>query len=169
MHYEPLIGISWTLLMVFITFFILYLIMKKFFFEKIHAFMVARENKIKDAFDNADASNRIAEERLLEYNKKMDEINEEKRDILSQTKIVAEERAREIITSAEKKASAIITQAEKEILLSQQRAMEDMKEQISLIALSAAEMIIEKNLDLDDQKNIIDGVINQVGREEWKI
>ena len=169
MHYEPLIGLSWTLLMVFITFAILYLIMKKFFFEKIHSFMVAREQKIKDSFDNADAANRVAEDRLVEYNSKLADINSEKRDILLQTKQKADENAREIIAAAEKKASEIITRAEKEIQLSQERAIEEMKEQISMLAVFAAEKIIEKNLKDEDHQHIIDGVIEQVGKEEWKI
>ena len=169
MHYAQLIEFNWTLPMVLVTFLILYLIMKKFFFGKIHAFMVARENKIKDAFDNADASNRIADERLVEYNKRLADINSEKNDILLQAKQNADKNAKGIIETAEKRASAIITRAEQEIQLSQQKAMAEMKEQISVIALYAAEKIIEQKLNEEDQKHIIDGVIEQVGREEWKI
>ena len=169
MHYTPLISFNWTLLMVMITFIILFLIMKKFFFEKIHNFMVAREDKIKDAFDNASASNRMADERLVEYNNKLAEINTEKHEILLQTKQKADEHAHEIIAAAEKKASAILTKAEKDIQMGQQKAIEEMKEQISQIALFAAEKIIEQNLNEKDQQHIIDGVIEQVGKSEWKI
>ena len=169
MHYEPLIGLSWTLPMVLVTFIILFLILKKFFFEKVHNFMVAREDKIKDAFDNADASNRMADARLVEYNNKLAEVNAEKHEILLQSKQKADEHAHEIIDAAEKKASAIIARAEKEIQLSQKRAIEEMREQISLISIFAAEKIIEQNLNEKDQQHIIDGVINQVGKEEWKI
>lgn len=131
--------------------------------------MVARENKIKDAFDNAEASNHVADERLLEYNNKLAAINTEKHEILLETKKKADENAKEIIAAAEEKASAILKKAENEIQVSQQQAMAEMREQISLIAIYAAEKIIEQNLNETDQQNIIEGVIEQVGRTEWKI
>jgi F-type H+-transporting ATPase subunit b len=151
------------MLMVLITFVVLYLILKRFFFEKVRTFMLAREQKVKDAFDNADAANRVAEERLSEYNARLADAEQERREILRQAKQEGDETAKEIVSDAEQRANKMITQAEKEIARERLRAIEGMREQISLLAIYAAEKIIEQKLDAAEQQVIIDGVIKQVG------
>jgi F-type H+-transporting ATPase subunit b len=165
MHVAPLIELNWTLLMVLITFIVLYLILKKFFFEKVRGFMLAREQKIKDAFDNADAANRVAEERLSEYNAQLADIESERRRILKQAKQQGDETAKEIIAKAEDRASQLIAQAEKEIERERLHAIEGMREQISSLAIYAAEKIIEQKLDAAEQQVVINGVINRMGRQ----
>jgi F-type H+-transporting ATPase subunit b len=169
MHSAPLIGLNWTLVMVLITFVVLYLLLKKFFFEKVRNFMLAREQKVKDSFDNADAVNRIAEERLAEYNAKLANIENERREILKQAKQTGDETAAAIITEAEKQADRSRLQAEQEIERERLQAVEGMREQIAMLALYAAEKIIEQKLDAAEQQTIIDGIIKQAGRKEWTI
>jgi F-type H+-transporting ATPase subunit b len=155
--------------MILVTFFVLFLIMKKFFFEKIHNFMVEREEKVKTAFDNADSVNEIAENRLREYNDKLKNADTERKMILSEAKSSADENAREIIAQAETRAADIITQAQQEIEREKQRALVDMREQIAMLSIYAAEKLIEKNLNQADQKIIIDTVIKEATESKWKI
>jgi F-type H+-transporting ATPase subunit b len=155
--------------MVLITFLVLFLIMKKFFFEKIHNFMEDREQKVRTSFDNADAANAAAEKRLEEYNSKLKGADAERREILSAAKNSADENAREIIERAEKRASETITQARLEVEREKQRAIADMREQIAMLSVYAAEKIIQKNLSDDDQTAIIDTVIEEASETRWKI
>ncbi|MDR2157175.1 MAG: F0F1 ATP synthase subunit B [Clostridiales Family XIII bacterium] len=165
----PLIGLNWTLLMVLVTFLVLYLVLKKFFFEKVRDFMLAREQKVKDSFDNADAANRIAEEKLAEYNARLARIESERHDILKQAKLQGDETAREIVAEAERQADRLIARAEREIERERLRALEGMREQISLLAVYAAEKIIEQRLDAAEQQTIIDGILRQAGSRQWQI
>jgi F-type H+-transporting ATPase subunit b len=168
-HFSELISLNWTLAMVFITFFVLFLIMKKFFFEKIHNFMEERELKVRTAFENADTVNVTAEKRLEEYENKLKGAETERREILSDAKNAADENSREIIDAAEKKAVEIIMQAQQEIERERQHAIVDMHEQIAMLSLYAAEKIIEKNLNATDQQMIIDNVIKEASESKWKI
>jgi F-type H+-transporting ATPase subunit b len=169
MHFENIISFSWTVVMIIITFIVLLIILKKYFFEKLRAFMLARELKVKEAFENADATNRSADERLVEYEKKLSGAEAEKREILMQAKITADENARAIVKAAEERISAMMIKAEKEIEREKQQAIESMREQIALLAVYAAEKILERNIDANDQAGIIDGVIREAERSEWKI
>ena len=63
MEFAPLISFNWTLLMQLVTVFVLYIILRKFFFEKVHDFVQKRESTVKEAFDSAEATNRKAEDR----------------------------------------------------------------------------------------------------------
>ena len=163
----PLIGISWTLPMVLITFAILFLILKKMFFEKVRNFMLAREQKVIDQFDNAEAANNLANQRLEEYNAQIESVEHERREILKESKNLADQRANAIIEEANEKATNMIKQAEKEIERERLIAVEAMKDQVAMLALYAAEKIIEQKLDAKEQQKIIDEVIKDVGVETW--
>lgn len=169
MHYAPLIGFNWTLLMVLITFVLLYFIMKKLFFEKVHNFMVAREQKVKDAFDNAEAVNLQAEERLKSYTEQLAGVEAERRELLRKAKLEADELSQGIVSDAEAKAAELLTRANKEIEREKERALVDMREQIGLLAVYAAEQILKAKIDAGEQQTIINGVIEEAGKAEWKI
>ena len=165
---EPLINISWTLPMVFLTFLAFFIIMRKLFFKKIHDHMRAREQKVIDAFDNAEQVNKVADERLLEYNDKLSTMEEESRTILRESKEKADARAEEIVAAAHQEADAIKDKARREIERERAMAIEDMKEQVALLAVYAAEKIIQKQLDGTEQQAIILGAIEEVGKSQWQ-
>ena len=164
----PLIGLNWTLLMVLATFFVLYLIVKKFFFEKIRDFMQAREQKVKDQFDNAEAANILAEKHLAEYKEKLENIEHEKLEMLKETRILADHRAQEIVKEAHARASEIVKKAEKEAEWERDKLAEEMREQVAMLAIYTAEKIIEKQLDEESQMLLIDEIIEQNDGETWK-
>lgn len=160
----PLIGFDWTLVFVLITFVILYLIYKKFFFEKVHNFMQAREQKVIDAFDSADAVTAQANELLAEYTKKLENAEFERRDILKDAKAKADSRAQSIINEANERAAEIKKQAENEIERERRIAVEAMRDQVAMLAVLAAEKIIEKQLDEKEQMGLVDEIINSTGQ-----
>jgi F-type H+-transporting ATPase subunit b len=166
---QPLIGLDWTVAMVLVTFAVLFLIVRKFFWEKIRAFMQAREQKIVDGFDNAAEANRVANARLDEYNAKIADIKSERRDMLAEAKAKADENAKEIIRNAEEKAQRMMRDANEQIESEKERALSDMREQIGMLAIYAAEKIIEKQLDLAGQQAIVDSVLKEAENREWKI
>jgi F-type H+-transporting ATPase subunit b len=163
----PLIGLDWTFVFVLVTFVILYFILKRFFFDKIHDFMQAREQKVIDSFDNAAAVNVQAEERLLEYSKKLESAEFERRDILKEAKTKADLRAQTIISEANDRAAEIVRQAEAEIERERQIAVEAMRDQVAVLAVLAAEKIIEKQLDEKEQLHLVDEIIKGNGQGTW--
>jgi F-type H+-transporting ATPase subunit b len=166
---SPIIELNWTSLMILFNLVILYFIMKRFFFEKIHNFMVARENAIKDAFDTAANTNRMAMEKLEAYNKQIAQIEGQGREIIQKAKAKADTQALGILDEANGKASNIMTQAEKEIARQQTKAISEMKKEVGTLALMAAEKIMEKNLvDSGDQDEIIDKILKEAGTSGWQ-
>ena len=166
-YVAPLIGFDWTLLMVLATFVILYLVVKKFFFEKIHDFMQAREQKVKDQFDNAEAAERLAEEHLAEYNEKLEGVEIERRGVLKDARALAEQRAEQILKEANERAAEIIRQAEKEIERERAVFAESMRDQVAMLAVYAAEKIIEKELGEREHMELVDGIIKERGGAKW--
>ena len=166
---SPIIELNWTSLMILFNIAILYFILKRFFFEKIHNFMVARENAIKDAFESAANTNQMAMEKLETYNKQLAQIEGQGREIIQKAKVKADTHAVDILNEANVKANGIIMQAEKEIERQQTKAISEMKKEVGTLALMAAEKIMEKNLeDPGDQDEIIDKILKEAGTSGWQ-
>ena len=161
--YAPLIAFNWTLVMQWITLLVLFLILKKFFFEKVRSFIEAREHAIKDAYDNAEIVNQKADKKLEAYNKRIADVESEGREIIKKAKDKADNQANDIIAAANKKAEEIILKAQNEIEREKAQAIIDVKGQIVTYALLAAEKIMERELDAEGQDVFVDKIIEQAG------
>ena len=65
--YQGLLEINWNLLFSAITVLVLYLILKHFFFEKVHKFMEARKAAVQDNLDRAKATEEEAQALLQAF------------------------------------------------------------------------------------------------------
>ncbi|MEG0156353.1 MAG: F0F1 ATP synthase subunit B [Anaerovoracaceae bacterium] len=169
MEYSPLISFNWTFLMQIITVVVFFLILKKFFFEKVHNFIKAREESVKDAFDNAEAVNRKADEKMEVYSRKIAKYESDGREVIHAAKVKAEQQAQRLIDEANLKSSEIIMAAQREIERERHKALEDMKSEISTLALLAAAKIIEEDIKAGDkQEAIVDKIIEEAGKTGWQ-
>ncbi len=168
MEYTGLIEINWSIIMIWITVIVLFLVLRKFFFLKIKNFMENRTNSIKDAFDSAEAVNRRADEKMANYNKRIAGLEADGREIIKEAKIKADAQAREIIEEANRQAGKIISKAEDTIEREKEKAMEEMKHEIAALAILAAERIVEKEIQNIGQEAIVDDVIRQARSNGWQ-
>ncbi|MDR0886428.1 MAG: F0F1 ATP synthase subunit B [Clostridiales Family XIII bacterium] len=160
--YTNLIEFNPTLVMNMITLLVLFLILKKFFWDKVRKFMLDREEKVRDSFDNADQVNKLADARLQEYTDKMKEIEQERREVIKNATLQAEERNRKMLEDTNKKVNELMVKAKAEIEREKSLAVADMREQISTLSIMAAEKIIGVQLQNMDTDPIIDDVINSM-------
>ena len=168
MEYTGLIEINWSIIMIWITVIVLFLVLKKFFFEKVKNFMETRSNSIQDAFDSAEAVNRRADEKMQNYTKRIANVEAEGREIIRDAKIKADAQAREIIEDANKQATEIMNKAEKNIEREKQKAMEEMCKEVAALAMLAAERIVEREIQNIGQDEIVDEVINKARSTGWQ-
>ena len=168
MEYTGLIEINWSIIMIWITVIVLFLVLKKFFFEKVKNFMATRSNSIQDAFDSADAVNRRADEKMQNYTKRIANVEAEGREIIRDAKIKADAQAREIIEDANKQATEILNKAERNIEREKQKAMEEMRKEVAALAMMAAERIVEREIQNVGQDEIVDEVINKARSTGWQ-
>lgn len=168
MVYTGLIEINWSIIMIWITVIVLFLVLKKFFFEKVKNFMETRSNSIQDAFDSAEAVNRRADEKMQNYTKRIANVEAEGREIIRDAKIKADAQAREIIEDANKQATEILNKAERNIEREKQKAMEEMRKEVAALAMMAAERIVEREIQNVGQDEIVDEVINKARSTGWQ-
>ena len=165
---QGLIEFNWSSLMILCNVFILYLILRKFFWEKIKKFMDDRAAAVQDAIDAAEAVNKRADEKMANYSKRIANVEEEGREIIKASRQQADAQAQIIIEEARKQASDIIAKAEKTIELEKSQAMEEMRQEIASIAMLAAEQIVGKEIDNVGQDAIIDQAIEDARSAKWQ-
>lgn len=151
-----------------VNFLILVGVLTKFLYQPYLNMLDARKQSIVDSFAHAEDTNRLADEKLDIYNKRIANVENESREIIKNAKIKAEAQASDIIAEANQKAAAIKLQAEKEIERERIKAFAEMKEQVAVMALMAAEQILEREVSLAGDEHLIDNIIEQVGAAEWQ-
>lgn len=154
----PLIGFDWNLLMIAITLVVLFFILKKFFFKKVHQFMQNRENEIQGSYDKIDRLNKDAEDNKTKYEKKIVEIETERIEVLRKAKIEAEKRTEEIIETANKKAEDIVKKAEQRATQEKEAAQAEIRNQIAVLSIAVAEKVLKNNLTEEQKTKFNEGI-----------
>lgn len=151
-----------------INFLILVGILTKFLYRPFLDMLAKRKQSIKDALDNAELTNRRADEKMENYDRRIAKVEEEGREIIRNAKIKAEAQARDIIDEANKQAADMIAKAETAIQKEKEKAMVDMKHEIAALAILAAEKIVEHEIQKVGQEAVVDEIIRQARSTGWK-
>lgn len=166
--YQGLLEINWNLLFSAITVLVLYLILKHFFFEKVHKFMEARKAAVQDNLDRAKATEEEAQALLSEYQATLSNAEEEKRAIIKKAKAEADRRAGAIVGEAKIQAQQIVSEAHENMRAEEEKAVVQLKKEVSSLAVLAAERIMQRELDEKSQQALVDQVLEEAAREKWQ-
>ena len=149
-------------------FIILVLILGKFLYKPFLGILDKRKQTIEDAFTNAEATNRKADEKYEAYTKKLARAEAESREIIKNARLKADDHANMIVEEAKAEAARIKLQAEKEAVREKEKALREVREQIGQLAILAAEQILEKEVAAEGQDEIIDRVLEKAGTSQWQ-
>ena len=156
-----------SLLFSIITFAVLFFILYRFFFKKVHDFMVQRENEVRSDIESAAESRRHAEETLDHYNQRIADVESEGREIIRQARDNAKDQAQGIIDRANDKARELIEHSQEQIRRERFDARKRLREEVGDLAVLAAGRIMEKEISADDHEDIINRVIEEADERPW--
>ena len=156
------------LIFVIINFLILVAVLTRFLYKPFLGALEKRKQAIEDAFTNADATNRKADEKYEAYTKKLARAEAESREIIKNARLKADDHANMIVEEAKAEAARIKLQAEKEAVREKEKALREVREQIGQLAILAAEQILEKEVAAEGQEEIIDRVLEKAGTSQWQ-
>lgn len=162
--YQSLVSVNpITLIAAICNLFIQLFVFKKFFWNKILAILDAR----REAADKEilDAENAKAEAAAIRqtYEQNMLQAREEADRILLRAQQSATERSEEIVGQAQQQAARIKAKASDDIAQEKKKALNDAKDEISVIALAIAGKVVGRELDETDQRNLVDSFIAELG------
>ena len=159
---------DWTFFFQLINTLILFLILKKFLFGPITAFMKKREDEIRNQMEHAKLLDEEAGKLKADYEGKLAIADEEGKDIVKKYTQRAENRAFEIVKTAESEVDTMKLHAHRELERERVKAVNELKGQISELTILAASKVVEKDLKEADHKELIDKFISEVGETQWQ-
>ena len=143
---------------------ILFLVFKKLLFGRVKAILDQRKEEISKTYKDADAALENAKSMESEYTAKLSAAREESAAIVKDATARASKRSDEIIEEAKQEARNITVKANADIEAEKKRAVNQIKDEISDIAVAIAEKVVSRQIDNDeDQQRLIDGFISGIG------
>ena len=162
--FEAFVGVNFfTMIFAWINLVILYVFLKKLLFKPVKNMIDSRQKEIDDMYSEAEGAKSSANEMKAQYEEKIASADAESEEILRRAVRRAELREEEILREADKKAARVMERAEEQIELEKKRAVNDVKNEVSSIALGIAEAVIERDIDKNDHDSLIDEFIDKLG------
>ena len=162
--FEAFVGVNpFTMLFAWANLLILYLFLKKLLFKPVKNMIDSRQKEIDDMYSDADSSREAASLLKSEYEQKLEKASEESEQILKTAVRKAQLREEEIIAEANGKAARILERAEEQVELEKKKAINDIKDEVSGMAISIASAVIERDVKADEHQKLIDDFINNMG------
>lgn len=152
-----------TLIATIINFLILYFILRHFFFGKVEAIIEEREDLINQQLDNAEEEAEKARFMAIENERILKNARDEGKAITERYKGKAEKIYDEIIEEANKESKIILDRAKVEIERQKEKAEYELKKEAVELAILLSTKVIEKNIDENKNRELIDDFLNKVG------
>ncbi|SHH42888.1 F0F1 ATP synthase subunit B [Sporanaerobacter acetigenes] len=147
---------------------VLFFILRHFLYKPVSKFMNERKEGIQSDIDDAKALKSEAIELKSEYEFKINEAKTEGQKIIEDSRKRGEEIKQDIVNEARVEANSIMEKARVEIEREKEKALEEIKLQAGEMAILIASKVIDKNLDMNLQKDMIDKFVDEVGVDKWQ-
>ena len=160
----PLVTIDpGTIVFTLINTLIIFILFKVFLFKPVGKILDKRNEMAAAEIAEAKRAKESAAKTEQEYIEKLAKAKGEAADIMKQATLRAQTREEEIVNEANQKAAEIKARAEENIERDKQRAVNDIKDEISDIVIMAASKVVEKEISAKDNEAIIADFLQNVG------
>ena len=163
-NFESIVGVNfWTALFTLCNMLITFLILKKLLFKPVKKMIDDRQKEIADQYAEAERRRQEAEQAKLAYDQEIAQAKQKRDEIVREAAELAHRQERDILDAAREEAKAITAKAPSDIRQERRKVFNEMKTEISDIAIEIAEKVTEKEIDSDKHRELIDSFIDQIG------
>ena len=164
--FENFVGVNfWTMIIAWVNLLILYLILKKLLFKPIKNMIDSRQKEIDDMYSDAEGSKESAAALKAEYEAKLSRAEEESEQMLRSAQRRAQLKEEEILREANAKAARTLERAEEQIEQEKKRAINDVKNQVSGLAVDIASAVIGREVTSAEHETLINDFIENMGEK----
>jgi len=164
MGFEELLGVNpWTAAFTLDNTLTLFFVAKKFLFGPVMKMIQERQQEIDDMYSNADHAKEQAKLLRAEYEQKLNQATQTSEQIVKEAVARGQSREEEIVRKANAQASAILNKASMDIAQEKKKAVNEAKNEITVIAMDIAGKIVGRTLTQQDREQLVDSFIEQLG------
>ena len=155
--------VPWEIITQLINLLLLFLLLKHFLFKPVQNILNARQAEIDKSYADAETAQTRAEELRDEYEKRISDAKAEAADIAKAASRKAQAHYDEVVGTAKADAARLREKAEAQIEQEKKKAMNELKDEISGIAVDIASKVVEREIDEKDHEELISEFIKDVG------
>lgn len=155
--------VPWNIIFQWGNLFILFLLVKKFLFKPVQNILAKRQEEVDKLYSDAQKAQEEAQTMRADYEQHLAKAKEEANEILKTASQQAQRRSDELVNDAQKKAAAILERADAEIAQEKKKAVNEIKSEISGMALDIASKVVEREISEKDHEKLIEEFIKNVG------
>lgn len=164
MEVQKFISIApWTMIFQLINLLILMVAFKMFLFKPVMAILEKRRAEIEGHYEEAEKAETAARTMKADYEEKMAGAREEADRVIRTATESANAMSQSIVSDAREQAGQIKRRAESEIEMERRKAFDEVKGELSGIALDIAQQVIEREVKEKDHEAFINEFIENVG------
>ncbi len=146
-----------------INFFIFYFILRKFVFNKTLAVMDSRKEEIETSFKMARDEEERAKLLRQQYDTDVKKYRIDGLQLVESYKHKADKVYAEVIEQSQKEATIVKEKASKDIKREREKANKEIKQEIIDLSMKLAEKTLEKEINQENHRELIDKFISKVG------
>ena len=163
-QFEAFIGINfWTALFVLLNTLTIFFVAKKFLFGPVMKIIKERQQEIDDMYTKAGEAKEQASALRTEYEDKLSAASDQADRLVKDAVARGQRREEEILRQANAEANAIRQKASADIAQEKKKAINEAKDEISVIALAIAGKVVGRELTEQDQSALVDQFIDELG------
>jgi F-type H+-transporting ATPase subunit b len=159
---SPFAGTIYQGIAALIAFVVTFVILKKIAWGPILKALNDREAKIRKDLEDAEDARNAADAKLKEIEARLNKASDEAREIVSRAAADAEKVATGIRMQSQQEAEEAKERAVKDIEAARKDAVREVYEQAAGLATSVAEKILRRNLNANDQRDLVEASLNQL-------
>lgn len=162
--FESFVGVDfWTCLFTLCNLLILYFVMKKLLFKPVKNMIDSRQKEVDDLYADANHDKEAAAQLKAEYEGKLAKATAESEAMLKEAHRRAQLREEEILREAQEKAAQTLKRADEQVALEKKRAMNEIKDEVSVMAVDIASAVLSRDVKASEHKQLIDSFIENLG------
>ena len=163
-EYLELISLNiWHIIATIANLLLLALIIKKLLFKPVKKMIDDRQKEIDSLYEDADSAKKEAKEMEEQYKARLADARQERDEILRDAVARAQQREKEILDQARVDADSMREKARTDIAQERKKALNEIKNDISGIAIDIATKVTEREIDEKQHKALIEDFIQKMG------
>ena len=164
--FKDFVGVDfWTALFILLNTLTIYFVAKKFLFKPVMKMIHDRQQEIDDMYTKAGQAKEQAALLRTQYEEKLNAAQDEAERTVKEAVARGQSRQEEIIRQANAQAAAILDKASGDIAQEKKKAINEAKDEISVIALAIAGKVVGRELNAQDQAQLVDSFIEELGEQ----
>ena len=163
-QFESFVGVNpWTALFVLLNTLTIFFVGKKYLFGPVTKIIEDRQKEIDDMYESAGKAEQEAKTMEAEYRQKLDVASETSERLVKEAVARGQAREEEILRQANAEADAIRAKASADIAQEKKKAVNEAKDEISVIAMAIAGKVVGRSITEQDNADLVDQFIDELG------